>query len=281
MAVKKLTASQAAQYTKIMNTPLNQVMSNQASTTRQNVSEGKIAAKAAKTPDAATRAQTSNVKTLNKGYGANPTAYLTAAKNLNVDLAKVNPSAYAAQQKASALSTKVNSSGKYGPSKQTKSSLFVPTTFKGTPVQKAVVKPAKTTGKGSFLTPTRTAMFAKGGMAARSGFVLKTPAAPKPTAEAMQKTAIGKEKHADRVARAMYVGNNRKPLSMRSPEFFASGKAQKLQAAKSAIPRASMMSKGGMATTAKKSGIDGIAIRGKTKGTLVTKTKMSGSRRSK
>jgi hypothetical protein len=176
MPVKQLTASQAAQYAKIMNTPLNQINKLQKETSRQNVTDAKVA----------DLRQTNRVATLNKGYKANPAAYVSAAKNSNLDLAKINPAAYAAEQKKTVKPK----------AKPTKQSSYGPSYPQYNPTKQSSLGP-------SYLKPKTTGT------------------------------------------------------------------------------RANLFAKGGMATKAKKSGINGVAIRGKTKGTLVTMTKMSGSRRSK
>jgi hypothetical protein len=155
------TASQVAALAKLKTTPLKDVNKFQADRTKANVRDATVQ----------TNLQNRAISTLNKGYAANPGAYMNAAKKLNVDLAKVNPAAYAAEQKK---------------------------------LVKPTAKPTKQSSLGpSYLQPKTTGT------------------------------------------------------------------------------RANLFAKGGMATKAKKSGINGVAIRGKTKGTLVTMTKMSGSRRSK
>jgi hypothetical protein len=99
MAVKPAntyTASQVAALAKLKTTPLDRVNYEQAGRNSRNVTQGKTQ----KSYNVGqTDAQTRNVETLNKGYSANPKKYVSAAKNLKVDLSKVNPSAYAAEQK--------------------------------------------------------------------------------------------------------------------------------------------------------------------------------------
>jgi len=93
MAVKKAntyTPSQVAALAKLQTTPLKDVNKFQADRTKANVRDANVQ----------TNLQNRAISTLNKGYAANPGAYMNAAKKLNVDLAKVNPTAYAAQQRA-------------------------------------------------------------------------------------------------------------------------------------------------------------------------------------
>jgi hypothetical protein len=98
MAVKPpntYTASQVAALAKLKTTPLKDVNKFQADRTKANVRDANVE----------TSLQNRAISNLNKGYAANPGAYMNAAKKLNVDLAKVNPTAYAAQQKALAKPT--------------------------------------------------------------------------------------------------------------------------------------------------------------------------------
>jgi Tfp pilus assembly protein PilV len=137
MAVKPAntyTASQVAALAKLKTTPLNQVNKLQKDTSRQNVTEAKVA----------DLRQTNRVATLNKGYEANPAAYVSAAKNSNLDLAKINPAAYAAEQKK-----------------------LAPKVVKQNPLTKTNPNPSYL--QFGNTKAKKTTMFAKGGMMSKGG----------------------------------------------------------------------------------------------------------------